>query len=522
MAAQTLVEQTAQVTMLDVGIEKDASAVAIPDKDFLALRKNDPNQHRYFIGDGASGVSWGKVGKGEQITPPRKHILDLVEKYLPVDSSSFSPLESLGYGGLGIGWGLQCWEYSKPDLTASGLDSTRMLSAYQTVSDRIGISATKDDANSYTIGSLKDYQQSPTMDRNDQHIYQRYLAKKTQLNSQGFYMGRTPLGLITEDKGARKKYAYRDMDFYSDNDQSAWRPWITVNDLKKKANFTYINGYLVLRFVEKKEYTEIYCLKTSDGKQVVFRCRKLILAAGALGSARIVLRSLGNEGDRLPLLCNPYSYMPCIQPRFVGQEAEQKKLGFTQLSLFLDADHTNSGASVASLYSYQSLMLFRLIRHVPLDFKDARILMRYLMSGLVIMGVHHPDKPTSEKYLQLTPSKKTPTGDLLRISYSLNENENTLIKSREKAFTKAMRKMGAYTLKRVDPGFGSSIHYAGTLPFSSADKPFRLHPSGRLYGTRRVYVADSSGFNYLPAPGLAFSLMANAHLVAQNVVQNDG
>jgi hypothetical protein len=520
MAAQTLVERGLSVVMIDAGIQKPSSSPNIPNEDFLTLRKTDPKQYRYLIGDKADGVMWGKVGKGEQITPPRKYILEDVNKYIPVDSDSFSPFESLGYGGLGIAWGLQCWEYSKADLQATGLDQAKMEKAYQVVNDRIGISATRDDALNYTIGNLKNYQASPTMDRNHQYIYKQYLSKKNQLNKHGFYLGRTPLGLITKDMDDRKKYAYHDMDFYSDNDKSAWRPWITIDQLRKKNNFTYMGGYLLSKFVEKKDYIELECLNMETDEKTIFRCRKLVLASSTLGTARIVLRSLGNKDTKLPLLCNPYTYIPCIQPRFFGKTAESKKLGFTQLSLFFDADHDNNQISVASMYSYQSLMLFRIIRHVPLNFLDARILMRHLMSGIIIMGIHHPDKLTDQKYLKLKKTQETPTGDTLYISYKLSVDEKLTYAKREKAFIHALRKMGTYSLKRLNPGYGSSIHYAGTLPFSKTEKPFTLDISGRLHGTTNVYVADSSGFNYLPAPGITFSLMANAHIVAEGIAKN--
>lgn len=521
IAAETLVEKGLKVTMLDAGIEKPESTPAIPDEDFLTLRREDKEQYRYLIGDRASGVSWGKVGKGEQITPPRSHILEDVDKYIPMRSDSFSSFESLGYGGLGIGWGLQCWEYSQADLEAAGLDRGRMSKAYQAVGNHIGISAEDDDAGVYTLGGLKVHQSSPAMDRNHMYIYEKYMSDKQGFNDKGFYLGRTPLALITRDMDERKHYAYHDMDFYSDNDKSAWRPWITVDKLKQQDNFTYIGGYLLLNFSEKKDHIELSCLRIADGKSETFRCRKLILATSALGSARVVLRSLGQEGTRLPLLCNPYSYIPSVQPRFLGKEAEAQKLGFTQLSLFFDPDHSNSGTSVASLYSYQSLMLFRLIRHVPLDFLDARIVMRYLMSAIVIMGIHHPDRRTDLKHLGLVKTASTPTGDTLDVAYSLTDDEKAICKHREKRFTAALRHMGAYGLKRIDPGFGSSIHYAGTLPFSKKQEAFRLHPSGRLHGTSGVYIADSSGFKYLPAPGLTFSLMANARIVAENVAAND-
>jgi hypothetical protein len=513
IAAQTLVEAGAKVTMLDVGIEMDSS-LKIPNKDFISLRKTDPQQHRYFIGEKAEGVSWGKVGTGAQITPPRSYIMRFVGRYTPLQSSTFSNFESLAYGGMGAGWGLQSWEYSKADLKAAGLDYSKMSQAYHTLAKKVGVSASNNDATKNLITNFKNYHPAPRMDRNNSYMYSWYLLNKKNLNKKGVTLGQTPLALLTKNLGPRKQYSYSGMDFYSDNGKSAWRPWITVDQLKEKPNFNYLGGYLVLRFVEKKNVTEVHCLRVDNNKPVIFKCRKLILASGALGSARIVLRSFKSNGVKLPFLSNTYTYIPCVQPKMVGKEAETKKLSFAQLSIFLDKDKLGAEASMASIHSYQSLMLFRIIKQVPLDLVDARILTRYLSTGLLVVGVYHPDGQSKNKYVKLVADSKSITGDKLKVEYSLTAEEEKEFGAREKTIMKALRKMKTYPIKRINPGHGSAIHYGGTLPFSNDEKPYTLSPSGRLHMTKRVYVADSSGFNYLPSQGLTFSIMANAYCVA--------
>ena len=80
--------------------------------------------------------------------------------------------------------------------------------------------------------------------------------------------------------------------------------------------------------------------------------------------------------------------------------------------------------------------------------------------------------------------------------------------------------LGCYAIRRIHPGHGSSIHYAGCLPFNDEEKKFTVSSSGKLNGTKNIFIADGSGFKYLPAKGITFSLMANAHLVAKNVLKN--
>jgi choline dehydrogenase-like flavoprotein len=76
-------------------------------------------------------------------------------------------------------------------------------------------------------------------------------------------------------------------------------------------------------------------------------------------------------------------------------------------------------------------------------------------------------------------------------------------------------------LKKLRTPIGGSIHYAGSLPFSNTEELYRLAPNGKLYGTKNIYIADASGFSYLPGKGLTLSLMANAHLVAKNILTNE-
>ena len=521
MAAQTLVEKGVKVTMLDVGFETPQYDSIIPDKDYTSIRQNEKEQYKYLLGKNFEGLSWGKVKTGEHLTPPRKVILQDVLKYLPIDSDSFFPMESLAYGGLGRGWGFGCCEFSKPELEAAGLDYPQMLKAYETVADRIGINGNQDDATPYTLGELKNHMQPLKLDNNNRLILKKYTAKKESLNNKGFYLGRPALAVITEGHHGRKKYSYRDMDYFSDKDESGYRSWMTVDQLKKSSNFRYINQCLVISFKETESgLIAIESIRTDTKEKTNFTCKKLILAAGTLGTARIVLRSFEKYEHKIPILCNPYSYIACIQPAMMGKKTEREKVGLAQLSLFLDEDKTNFGATMASIYSYNSLMMFRIIKQASLNFSDSRILMQYLMSSFIITGIHHPEARGTEKNILLSKNANSIAGDILKANYKLSEGEIKKVLANEKKYIRVMRKLGVYAIKRIDAGMGSSIHYAGTLPFTERDELLTLASTGKLNGTKKVYVADGSGFTYLPAKGLTFSLMANAHITALNSLNN--
>lgn len=519
MAAQTLSEAGVNVLLIDGGIDNTNNSIIDPTKNFSELRRTDENQHSYLLGDQFESLPDEGLGTGAQLTPTRHYLIKNVAQHLPIKASQFSPMESLALGGLGGGWGLGCCVFSDNELLLAGLSPEKMKPAYQLISDRIGISAAHDDARKFTAAAIQNTQSPSPLDPTSAVLANKYARKKKSLNENGFYLGRPALALLTEAKNDRKPNAHRDMDFYDDQEKAAYRPKNTIDDLKKKLNFQYKGGWIVSHFTEDELSVKVHAYKIDGGEKNIFQCRKLILTAGALGTARIVLRSTqgGNE-KKLPIICNPYTYIPCIVPSRLGKKMPEANNGFAQLSLFYDADETQSNIAMASIYTYRSLMLFRLLRETPLNFRDSRILMQHILPSLIIAGIHHPEKINTNNYLKLEQDNNSPTGDALRVHY---ENAAT-IKQRntcENKYINALRKLGAYALKKVHPTIGASIHYAGPLCFNTNEQPFTLAMSGRLNGTKNVFVADGSGFKFLPAKGITLSLMANAHVVAKNALQ---
>ncbi len=518
MAAQTLIESGARVLMLDVGEQDEHYSALIPPGDFESIRRSEKDQYKYFLGEEFESLEFNESKSGAQLTPSRKHVVKHVQDLLQYKSKTFAPVESLAYGGLGAAWGLGCCVYSKSEIEQCSLNETEMLSAYETVTERIGISADENDnASSYTIGNIKQHLPPLKIDECE-YLLSNFQQKKHRINKDGFFLGRPALALLSKDYNGRKATPYDDMHFYRDAGNSAYRPGITIDELKKSQNFHYEKNQLVISFSEDEGKTQIktFDIRTKEYKS--FNASKIILATGALSTARIVLRSMNSE-KKISFLCNPYTYYPCLNWRLAGKEIMKNKTGMAQLSLFHDQDLKNSDIAMASIYSYRSLFLFRLLNEIPLNFKDAKEIMRFLLSGIVIMGIHHPDRFSSNRSFQRKSDPSTLTGDNFDIEYNLSEVDEIKLKSREKKFTSVMASLGARALKRVSPAMGASIHYAGTLPFSKEMKEFSLSPEGRLWGTQNVYVADSSGFTFLPAKGLTFSLMANAHNVAKKLAQ---
>ncbi|MGA8533235.1 MAG: GMC oxidoreductase [Candidatus Tumulicola sp.] len=519
MAAETLLDGGARVLMLDGGMKDDRYSKLIPAKSFVEIRRTEEDQFRYFLGDHFESAAYRKLGVGAQLTPPRCFIVDCVDELLPVRSATFAPLESLALGGLASGWGLMCGVYSDAELELASLPAGEMHAAYQVVSDRIGISGGDDDARPYTTQFLRGVQPPLPLDPAAAIMAARYAKRRQRLNAVGYSVGRPALALLSQPKDDRHAADLYDMEFYGDGGGAAWRPGRVIDGLRRNANFSYVGNVFATRFEERDGEPAIFVRDPHGGGERRYACRKLVLASGVLGTARIVLRSVAGSSGRLPLLCNDYTYVPCLVPERIGRSMPERSQSLTQLALFHDPQRRGSDIAVGTIFSYRSLLLFRLLREIPLNVRDARILMQYLLSGLVIAGFDHPQAYSEHKALWLETDPSSPTSDCLAIEYRLTETERRRHTSRERGFARVLRTLGAWPVKRVHPPLGSSIHYAGTLPFSDATKPLHLSRDGRLHGTENVFVADASGFTFLPAKPVTLSLMANAHRVARLLVE---
>ncbi len=170
---------------------------------------------------------------------------------------------------------------------------------------------------------------------------------------------------------------------------------------------------------------------------------------------------------------------------------------------------------MASLYHYRSLMLYRLIRFLPVNLRYGIPILRAFLSGVVIAGYHFPETSFQYASVSLEPERKHIL-PALKIRYT---QEHHKIHSEKKQFDRFFLRTGLIPVKTITTLPGSSIHYAGTLPYSHIPKKYHQRKDGLLYFTKNVYIGDSSGFCFLPAKGLTFTIMANAHRIAKKLIK---
>lgn len=516
-AAWPLVEAGLSVLMLDVGYRDHVYEPLIPDKPFEEIRRTDPEQHRYFLGDRFEGVTLGSVRVGAQLTPPRAFIRHGTDELTPIESERFAGMESLARGGLASGWGAGVARFTDEDLARTPLRAADLAPHYAAVEERIGVCGEDDDL-SEELGRPASMMPALRIDDGSRRILERYSRSHDRYVVRGLRLGAARLAACSRTHRGRGPHRYDDLDFWADKDAAVYRPRWTLEELAECPNFTRMHRRLVLRFDERPSTVRVTCRNIDTGENEVFEAGRLVLAAGVFGTARIVLRSLSLYDRPIPFVANPYTYAPCINTMMLGRQSEAPRHSLTQI---MGAFRPEIGARPLhiSIYSYRSLLTFKLMKEAPISVAAARPLMQALIPAITILGIHHPDHPTLSKHMLL---RRDPDGgpDRLAINYELQADESARIERHERALLSVFRSLGCWAIKRINPGHGSSIHYAGSFPMSEAPRELQTGMDGLLHGTRAVHLADGSWLPDLPAKGLTLTLMAGADRIGTLIARS--
>jgi hypothetical protein len=420
-AAVPLVEAGHRVLMLDYGNEDRRYAQLVPNLAFSELRRTDPQQYRYFLGDRFEGIPFGAVRVGAQLTPPRMYILADAAERIPVDSDGLAVSMSLARGGLGAGWSGGIFPFSDDELREMSTSLEEFRPYYDAVAERIGVAGGRDDLEPFLPPSPS-MMPALEVDSNGEVVLERYRRKREALNAAGFFLGRPWVAACTRRHRGRGPHNYHDMDFWADIGRSIYRPQWTLEELQCSPNFTYLSRRFVQSFVEDGSRVRVHTTHGDTGAEECHEAGALVLAAGTLGTAWIVLRSLNCYDKPVPILCNPHAYVPTLNLGMLGRTPRERRYSMGQLTAMVRIPGPPGRVTQAQLLSYRSLLTFKLMKELPLAYRESLRILRLLIPKLAVLAIHHADRPSPGKSCVL---RRGAGGgaDRLEITYRLTEEE---------------------------------------------------------------------------------------------------
>jgi choline dehydrogenase-like flavoprotein len=497
-AAQTLVESGLRVTMLDVGRAGGPVLEESPGPDFEAVRRKNPDQWRWFLGEDFSGIPVdgmrGGLGGG-MTSGNRGYVVRDAERLLPLSVRNGIVIQAVAKGGLGAAWGGTSTYLDAGTLRRLGLPPDEMERAYDAVTARIGVSGPQD---------RPGIQPPMRLDHHASALLDAAKRKAARITSMGVRFQQPHAAVLTQILGDRQPTAYGDLEYAADLGRSVYRPQYTVDALRHDERFEYVGGAIVERI---------------DGRSVRWRdvsgtmrttsAAAIIVAAGAVGTARILAASRGLSGMPLPFVGKPHAFSACVHPRMLGKAGPRERSSLCQL-VALAAETGSDPGGCAQLYAYRSLLLFRLLESIPLAAPHALRLASMLSPALIVADIRFPAWEANGEL------RVDETG---KVSISMRDGDWGPRARAMKRLHGAMRAVGLHPMKTMRLPEASTSHYAGTAPQSDHDGEFPLSTDayGRVRGMDGVWVADAAMLRGLPASPHTLTIMANATRVAGHV-----
>ena len=441
--------------------------------------------------------------------PMMKYIADGAESLSPVRSGNFGAVMSFAAGGLANAWGAGVYRFTSRDLDGFPVRQSELDPFYDDLTRHIGVSGANDDLTSF-FGEDPGLQPPVELSRFAADLLAAYRRRRSRFAAMGVSIGRTRLAVLTRPHRGRQAYGYGNFEFFRPHDPAIYNPAYTLRELIDGNRISYQPERLVAGYTETAQGIEVNAGNPATGAAETFAGRTLILAAGALNSAKLVLASNRDHQTRLPLLDNPMSCLPLFQLQRIGRQLDNRDSSMGQLNVI----HEYRGTVLqASVYGAAGPLRSDILFDLPLSITANASLMRRLAAATGLLMMFYPADPHPGNYLRLA------ADGTLEIEYGEPAAGAPARGEAEKELIRLFRGIGFYSSAALCqyPPMGSGIHYAGTLPMRESPARYQLHPDGRLYGTRNVYVADGACFPRLPAKNLTFTIMANAMRIASHI-----
>ncbi len=506
-AAVPLVEAGLRICIIDGGFHDPDILTSGSARTFDDVRKKDPEQWKLFLGEDCSNIPLngleGGLGGG-MASGNRAFVTRGTTEHLPLTVDKGIVTQSLAKGGLAAAWGGTCAYLRDEDLQQMGLSWEGMQPHYRSITERIGISG---EENGFPV------QPPLTLDHHATSMMLRAKKHAKKLEALQVRVLQPHAAVLTKNLGERKATEYTDMDYYNDPNRSVYRPQYTIDQLRTQNNCTYVDGIVVQRIEETPTENVVFGHAMNDTITQRWRAKRVILAAGAVNTARILLTSFGLYDRPIPFVAKPHVYTACLDIPSLGKKGPERRTSLCQLVL-IDNQQTpeHLESSIAQLYSYRSLLLFRLLRNIPFfPLPETLGLLSLFAPSLMLADIRFPALPTDGHTMTLRK-------DRLHISCIPRWTQEQRASLRR--IHKALRATGLLPVRTVPMPEASTSHHAGTVPIS--DDPSLLlacNKDGKVRNTRSMYVADASMFRCLPALPHTLTIMANAERVGKIVAQ---
>ncbi|BCA94973.1 hypothetical protein TUM19329_13340 [Legionella antarctica] len=419
------------------------------------------------------------------------------------------PPFSLAYGGFANGWGGAALPADDCDLQSWPITSNDLQAYYEETLVDVPFSAV-DDGLTHHFPLHSAHYNPLKLTPGNKALLSAFKKKANALEQMNAVAGQARLltQAAKKDTSSCKYCGYCMSGCVYD---SIYKPTNDLEDLIHKNLVEYRAGIFVDSLTEKKDYVSVH-YTNKNKQQGTLNFKRVLVAAGAIGSTRIILQSKNRYDTEVPLLTTGSFIAPLLKLK--GHKLDWPNSN-TQPGIFLEykvpdlsMHWVHVQLSTPNELVLQKLNLLHQKNTVFYKFK------KYAAEHLFIAQCNMHSNHGVGHTLKLQKN------NLLTSQYKDTEHAHQAVRLARKGLSRIARRVRCHVLSPfVQSGVGfSSNHLGGSLPMKhQPEEETDTNVLGNPKGWTRIHVIDSSIFPTIPGTTIGLLAMANAKRIVSHL-----
>ncbi len=406
--------------------------------------------------------------------------------------NSFNLTSTLTHGGSGNFWGANIAEFNIHEFGLPEKQFDDLCLAYKELSELFNFSGVSSYLNPNTKFKSKH--------KIDAQIEKLILSQKFPT------IFHSSLAVNTADNNRRPIYDYGQKSILNrDNPSILSVKHFGLENLPQGTELA--ENEFVLSINKKKDFVEVETKDLKTNGRQEYLTKKLVLAAGTIGSTLLAAPLLAGSKKVFPILHNPAFMYATPTFNLKAQNASE----FIRLSnAEVRFDVEAIGEIFGAIYPLKLISHANLRGRVPFGNLLPETLLDLLKSQFAILTLYFDGKWSQTTLDASQREPKLVSNTDAQLSYLLSHFRNALTPNLPFALP--------FSLRRVENG--SDSHYAGSLPFDHRNLPGTTDLYGNLKGCdEKIKIIDGSVLAKLPSKPCTYTIMANAYRIAKHDYQ---
>jgi choline dehydrogenase-like flavoprotein len=440
-------------------------------------------------------------------TPAARQIVGSFHRAYDIRGEGFVVTGSQARGGLSRIWGGFVCEFDAKDIEGWPVSIEDMLPSYRTVTDRIGVSGSGTDEMTDFFGRSGTILPPLPVGPSAAHLLKRYHP-----GSQGpeFGLGVARNAILTLARGRRSACDLRKDCLWGCDRGAVYDARFDLDELKRWNTFRLVDNAHAVGLAQVLGGWQVLI---QDGRR--FAAPRVVIAAGTLGTAALVIPLLPNATTELRLLNNPVVAMPLLAPGRLGRSVAAEGYSLAQLGYRLRYGPASLDYISGAVYEVEGLPTSSFTARLPFGRRAGTEFFNAISSALLVTTAYFPGAESANRL------RWQQTGNAISIVIrgDVNAGLSTKVDEVIRRLRRTWWKLGALMLpgaSLAEPG--TDVHFAGLFPMGT-HAPHGTSENGEFVALPGVFAVDGSVLPTLPSKYLTLTIMANADRIGRHIAR---